>query len=55
MKRFDEDLQSCQGFMARLDQIQCQSQETLTDHDQLNLRFLKAELETFITGYQFKG
>ncbi|XP_059084330.1 uncharacterized protein LOC131881468 isoform X2 [Tigriopus californicus] len=55
LKRFDEDLQTCQDFMARLDQLQSQSQEDLSDHKKLNLRFLKAELETFITGYQFKG
>jgi len=51
-ERFEEDYDSCQGFLERAENLY----ETIEDPGtKLNLRFFIAELETFINGYPYRG
>jgi hypothetical protein len=41
--------------MAKCEGILAETGDGLSESERINLRLLKAELETFITGYDFKG
>ena len=53
--RFEEDNRICEGYLAELAKIQEEVGASLSETERLNLRLFKAELETFTSGYKFKG
>eukprot|EP00095_Tigriopus_kingsejongensis_P001952 maker-scaffold567_size135338-snap-gene-0.21 protein:Tk01952 transcript:maker-scaffold567_size135338-snap-gene-0.21-mRNA-1 annotation:"PREDICTED: uncharacterized protein LOC100370690 isoform X2" len=53
LKRFEDDYKSSVDFLARSKDIS--PEESLSGQEKLNLRFLQAELETFASGFKFKG
>ncbi|XP_023331422.1 uncharacterized protein LOC111703643 isoform X2 [Eurytemora carolleeae] len=50
--RFNEDLKSCEEFKGRAEKL---LSSTADPEQNLNLRFLIAELDTFISGFPFTG
>ena len=52
LERFREDLHMCKEFSLQCDELLSQER---TEMERLNLSLLKAELDTFIGGYEFKG
>ncbi len=53
LERFSADLATSKKFLSECDALLASSAPT--DRERLNLRLLRAELETFVTGYEFKG
>jgi len=52
-QRFKEDKETCENFLQRADEIKLEG--GLGEGDLLNLELFRAELNTFIQGYKFKG
>ena len=52
LDRFREDYDTCKEFSLKCDELLSQKR---TEMERLNLSLLKAELDTFICGHEFKG
>ena len=52
LERFKEDFQTCKEFSLKCDELLSRER---TEMERLNLSLLKAELDTFICGHEFKG
>ena len=52
LERFREDFEKCKAFSLRCDELLSQER---TEMERLNLSLLKAELDTFVCGHEFKG
>ena len=52
LERFSEDLETCKEFSSKCADLLSKER---TEVERLNLCLLKAELDTFIAGHEFKG
>ncbi len=53
--RFKADLAKCKDYLSKAEAILKNSASSLSDADKLNLRLFKAEVGTFIDGYDSQG
>lgn len=53
--RFEEDNGICQDFLRKISNLEAKNASDSDEAERLNLRLFKAELETFVTGFSFKG